>query len=297
MRKNIRWIAGFLLLLLLFTGCQKKTAQKPDNETPEKKPLTAADIYRKAQYAILGKNLNHYVRTRKVKLKATFVTAPTLHFENREEVWYANDPYTLCDIRNTTLNFGDDEVKTSMEVYLQRERDQTVSYIGYNGEYWIREPMEEMISEVYYESYRYNMLPNIDASLLTLEKETREMDGKEVYVLSYTIPGREEYPYLTGKEMEECLDKLEVNITLYVERETYGIVRREATLTNITGVFSEWLYSTLETDDEEIFHEDDWDFREYVLTFKELDYGKVDVPKVPEVGRQKALQNAGLGQV
>ena len=81
MRRNIRWIAGLLLLVLLFTGCQKK-AQKPNSEAPEKKPLTAADIHRKAQYAILGKGLNHYVVTRRVKLKATFVTAPTLHFES-----------------------------------------------------------------------------------------------------------------------------------------------------------------------------------------------------------------------
>jgi len=296
MRRNIRWITGLLLLVLLFTGCQKKE-QKPNSETPEKKPLTAADIYRKAQYVILGKTPNHFVLTERVKLKATFVTAPTLHFESREEMWYANDPYALCNTISTTLNFGEHEVKTLRELYLQKEKDQTVSYIGYDEDYWVRTPIEETISEMYYDHFTYGILANIDTSLLTMEEETREVDGKEVYVLSYTIPGREKFDYLTGEEMEECLDKLEVNITLYVERETFGIVRREMTLSNITGVFSEWLYATLETDDEEIFYEDDWDFREYVLTFTELDYGKVDVPKVPEVGRQKALQNAGLGDV
>ena len=303
--KKLHLLLPVLCICLLLSGCQlflpflywnlisgEQTAvQEPLPIGSDVDPnLDAEDIYYRAKFAASGK---------------VFQYRQQLLFEYTAEEDDLQYSYQLQENRQITLSDTTCAVNLITEIFPPEYPDETSVYHEYYRDedgvlvYYYAEPSLDICSRevITLENYTpYAIIldftvygyPYTSAGL-TLEPQTRILNEREVYVLTYPQSSLYAFGYSGSESTDRKLEKLTIPTTWYVDAETFLPVKQEYTLTQIDDLLWQAIdarYVVGELDAGE-------SFTGFSFSCEYESFEPVEVPPIPEDILQKAWQNAG----
>ena len=203
------------------------------------------------------------------------------------------DPTRMYMEMDMNIKVMGEEITQQMQFYGSMEEGTFVSY-AYDAvnDQWSKSETEDLLSSMDSMDMDLSYLQNIAEEAMTLEENTRQMDGKEVYVLHYV---------LTGDQMDEAgmgnilssagmngvdFSGMEVPYTVYVDSASFLMVGAEMDMGSADALMNSAVASLLagnaEVGDMQI------DLREFRVAIRDVHYEPVEVPVVPEEGILKA---------
>lgn len=270
--KKLRKIGTVLLVLAIalgLGGCGKMTAGKLVVKTAAalaETPMTSARMEAELEMSagVLG------------------VSLETGMAVNMDLVMSAEPYRAYLDTELVMSIFGQDLSQT-MQTYIQSEGDALTTYT-YAGRGWTKTVLEPSARETGGQ-LDLEWLKAKPVEELTLEEETRTVDGREVYVLSCTINGAELQQLLetmgnAGVSGETDISVLSVPAVFYIDAETFLPVRLELELRGMNEIVSEMIGKALEFDLSTLGLELEID--EVRILCRDLGYDPVEVPAVPQ---------------
>lgn len=159
----------------------------------------------------------------------------------------SNDPVAGYFKTEMTMDaMGMNETETT-EIYVVEEDGEYVSYTYTESDgSWERSIADEQYQEKLSEGAdTYNYLKDMKDDDLNLAKKTEEIDGKDTYVLSFTISG--DYLEEMGMNLEELMgagldtSKISFPMTLYIDTETFLPVRAVTTIDGLGDLLNEMM--------------------------------------------------------
>ena len=303
--KKIRVLVLLTAMAVILSGCQfflpfslrYSVAEQETAEAPlpigsdVAAHLDAEDIYYRAKFASSNEI---YQYTQEL----------TFHFE--EDYNGIHYPYQVLENRNITLSdedcavniigsFYQPDYPEDVTAYQEYYRDENSSLIYYyadpGNDLYIRElvPLEGYTPYSIIVAYHVNSVPyTLDE--LTLEPQTRILDGREVYVLN--APQNALYVFgSTGNEdMDTKLAKRTIPSTWYIDAETYLPVQEKFTLSQIDDLLWQVIDQHYVVGD----LDDGVSFTGFTYVCKFESFEPVEIDPIPADVLQKALANSGI---
>ena len=257
-------------------------------EPPTEPPLTAADVYGKVLTAMEGIQATAMRMELSYSLNyAESEDAPRteISYDMLMDVKVTLDPYSGYNLTSLTMGTEGFSMDITVEMYLLEEQGTIVTYAKTFG-YWLRED-SGMTAEEY--------LGSMDAMLvdmeniwtggempadMTLDENTQDLNGAEVYVLRGTnvVSGIEEVLIEMGVELEDGEAQMAMPVVYYVDAQNFAILRMVCDMQPMMDVLSEAMAQSLAgTDAESIDLEISISDAVY-----DLGYGEQDVPELPQ---------------
>lgn len=303
--KKLRLIIPVLILALLLSGCGfflpvfYMDFSKPEEPSePEPLPigsdvpthLSAEDIFCRANLAISDRA---YQYTEDVTFDLIYRDKdgpfPVQLGYNREVILSAKD----CAV-NVTTEIDVNAFQENAYLHLEYYRDEDGRLIYYYADdstqtYTRKEiPLEEYSPYAVILDFSVSGCPEYSIDI-TLEPQTRILDGREVYMLTYPQPALYAFGYTSSPSTNEKLYQHTIPTTWYVDVETNLPVKQEFILTKVDDLLWQAIdsrYALTGPDVDVILEQLHWS---YIYS----SYDPVPVPEIPQKIQQKAWKNAG----
>lgn len=200
--------------------------------------------------------------------------------------------YTDMDMNMSVMG---EVMSEKMQTYVLSEDGTVVTYTynETNGT-WTRQETPDALGQ----EDMTQFLKAFSADLLTLEENTQQLGGREVYVLHGTMSGASEdmdmsalEDILSGLGTDVSgmdLSQIEVPVTMYVDAETFLIVQYEMEMAGMEEMMNVLIQSLLGSmeDTEEL--DMAITIEKFSMVAADIGYEKVEVPQVPAEGIQRA---------
>lgn len=163
----------------------------------------------------------------------------------------SNDPLAGYFKTEMTMDaMGMNETETT-EVYVVEEDGEIVSYTySESDDSWERSVADEEYQDKLSEgTENYNYLKDMKDDELTLAKKTEKVDGKDTYVLSFTVSG--DYLEEMGMNLDELMgagmdiSKISYPMTLYIDTETFLPVRSTVTINGLSDLLNDMMSESM----------------------------------------------------
>lgn len=314
-------LLSFLLVLALcaaiISGCAAQDAQSPapapsaeapaaptaaPTPTPEPtpEPMTASVVAKQMADATAGKSMSKTKGTTGFEMGIT-AQGETLELstETVNEVVTVLDPYASYTKTEVTSSFAGEETTEITEVYMVMEEDALVGYTYIeSADQWIKMPLDLDVDELITQTPEYNWMTEKPEDELVLDEGTKNVDGREAYVLRVTLTGEEmqkavgnsdALDSLTSLGMEEVdISMLSVDTVFYVDTESFLPIAFDMEINGLSDLMTEVMTASMGQGAEGLDLE--FDVSPLRLSYSDIEYGPVEVPAVPEEAIQNAIE-------
>lgn len=293
MHRTIVWLT-VLCLMLALAGCggQEPTTEPTTVPTtaPTEPPITAEQVFSSLSDAIenveatrMRMELAYDMTVTEGEGEEAVTTEITLDMV--VDTMACQEPFGGYTLMDMSLVSGDYDMAYVIELYLVEEEDSVVGYMQMFDS-WIRSNYEMSVSEF----LTSGQMTEVDteevwsgiAKLadMTLDDETQNLNGTEVYILRGTIPAGDMSEALSslGVEDPSAYADLTLPVVYYVDTESFLIVRMEADMSYMKDVLDEVIAqamvgteatnATIELDISNVIYD--------------LEYGVPAIPPVPQ---------------
>jgi len=306
--RKLRLFILVLILSMLLSGCQfflpffylnvSRQEEPPEQTQPQTLPigedipphLDAEDIYYRAKFAVDDRAYQYAESTTfDLLCQDEDLQYPMQLSYERQVVLSPED----CAV-NVTTEITVDSFQDEPHIYQEYYRDEEGRLIYYAADSftneYIREeiPLEEYTPYAVIYDFTLTGCPYYPDEI-TLEPQTKILDGREVYVLTYPQPALYAFGSTGNAVTDEALFFRTIPTTWYVDTETYLPVKQEFVLIQVDDLLWQVINGRYGLTDPEI-----------IVTLEKLSwsyvynsYDPVDVPEIPEETLRKAWENAG----
>jgi len=310
MTKAMRLLIVILSILVLLTSCARPMPIKvpdptsaPTEETnaptqpptevpteaptettqPAKPAMTASELYQKVRGATGGTRANQYSQTTRANIRVG-ADGVFLRTESTttKRVILSGMP---CTVNVETESFAksmDMEIEQLLHEYYRLENGKMVLYYYidtlelYGKEILDVDPYDVLMG------FSVAEFSYFEPDNLALAEEPEELEGKEVYALSYTIP----LWYFTGTtgdtQRDTLLQDQHVLHTCYVDAETFLPLQIEASFSEVDESLADLLMLTYGNVYAEDLESVEIQINELTITAKDMVFEPVEVPAIPE---------------
>lgn len=309
MKRKLALLLAVLLCVSCLAGCTGSNLlamlplqEKEDSgevvagPVPEK--MTAQDLYGKLRYAVSTKNVNVYTMDTCVDMMiAPFGIPVKGDLVNSMQVHKSADPYGVNVLTTAISRYMNQEQITEAADYYRREDGKLICYSCVESmDYYERREVDALPSEIlsYYDIGSYMV---IDPEELWLEENMVMLDGREMYVLCYSLTGLQQFGMTGDKQMDAALHELQMPVRFFVDAETFVPARREILLEDAEAFTRILLEYTVGSDYAHDLEFMDISVREFKIVFHSFTYGEIEVPLIPKSvldGCYGAQGNVGL---
>ncbi len=251
MKKALALILVFAMLFVV-AGC----GNKDDGDSGSKAKYTAREVADKMIEATSKVKSVQNDITCKIDIKMSIgAEGESFDMDMKMDMAMQNiistDPVAGYFKNEMTMDaMGMNETTTEI-VYVVEEDGELVSYTYYEyDESWERSSAADEYADKLTEADgTYNYLKEMKDEDLTLAKKTEEVDGKETYVLSFTISG--DLLEEMGMDMEELMgtgmdvSSLSFPMTLYIDTETFLPVRGVTAIDGLSDFFNSMMKESM----------------------------------------------------
>lgn len=244
MKKALALVLVFAMLFVV-AGC----GSKDDGGSGSKAPLTAREVADKMIEATSKVDSVQSDITCKISIDMAIEADGTsfdmdMKMDMAMQTIVSNDPVTGYFKSEVAMQvMGMDETQTS-EVYLVQEDGEFVTYTYTpDDESWERTVADEEYQDKMAQGTDYSYLKDIKDDDLTLAKKTEKVDGKDTYVLSFTVSG--DYLENMGMNLDELMgagidmSKISYPMTMYIDSETFLPVRVTVEVDGLSELLNE----------------------------------------------------------
>jgi len=313
--KRLQILISLLLILLLCTGCTKKlpiieseptehvieapteAPTETPTEAPAKPMLSAEDIYWRSKFAA-GEGAWQYSTnvTLNLRIGAAGVYMRS-DMSSTSHIVMSSDPCAVNLKTDLFYTLMDMEVEQTIHEYYRDEDGKLICY--YNIEQLDVAGREEIILEdltpyaiiLDYAIWGY---PYALPQDLEVEEETQMLDGKEVYVLTYSQTAMDVFTMLNQEELDPQLAQVSIPTTWYVDAESFLPVEISFSLDEVDDLVASALISyaniMLPANPEE---EIDIQINSFSYRYYAMGFDPVEVPQIPEDVITAAKDSAG----
>lgn len=139
--------------------------------------------------------------------------------------------------------------------------------------------------------YSYYGFPYPQPEEISLEPQTRIVDGREAYVLTFEQPIVNVLGYTGNPSYDAKLEKRTIPTVWYVDTETYQTIMQTASLTQVDDLIGNLLQSIcgIESTAQETYA-----ISSFSYAIDQIEFDPVQVPDIPQDVLQKAWENAGF---
>lgn len=294
-------IALMLVLALLLSGCggASKPTEAPTTEPttiPTEPPMDAKTLTSEMMAASEGKTATKM--TTEMVMDAQIVMEAMdmsygMAMDVAMDMMVQEDPTRMYMEMDMDIKVMGEETAQNMQIYGSVEDGAVVTY-AYDAvnDQWAKSESDELLSSMDSMEIDLTYLQAIPEEGMTLEENTRQMDGREVYVLHYV---------LTGDQMDDAgmgdilgaagmngvdFTGFEVPYTVYVDSETFLMVASEVELGAADALMNSAVASILGAGGDAVDMQ--IDLQEFRVAIRNISYEPVEVPQVPEEGILKA---------
>lgn len=244
MKKALALVLVFAMLFVV-AGC----GSKDDGGSGSKAPLTAREVADKMIEATDKVDSVQSDITCKITIDMAIEADGTsfdmdMKMDMAMQTIVSNDPVTGYFKSEVAMQvMGMDETQTS-EVYLVQEDGEFVTYTYTpDDESWERTVADEEYQDKMAQGTDYSYLKDMKDDDLTLAKKTEKVDGKDTYVLSFTVSG--DYLENMGMNLDELMgagidmSKISYPMTMYIDCETFLPVRVTVEVDGLSELLNE----------------------------------------------------------
>lgn len=299
--KKLRLIIPVLIVCLLLGGCgfflpafflnfsepKTEVAPLPYGSAVDPK-LSAEDIYYRARFAAGDQALQY-----------TAQATIGLGFHDGDSVYPSDFHYDMqvvlspedCAVNVQTSMAFDDETPDVYHEYFRKENGELVCYDhDMTTGACYREPidLDGLTPYAVIVDYTIKGYP-IAPKKLSLEPQTRILNDREVYLLTFTESALYAFGSTGNNSTDRKLDQRNIVSTWYVDAETYLPVQQEFYLSHVDDLLGQVIDSIYYLEASEA----DASIDTYAYVLKDLVYEPVEVPEIPEDVFRKAWENAG----
>lgn len=303
--KKLKLLIPVLLVAFFLSGCRfflpmiYLDLSRPEESTqPEPLPigsdvpahLDGEDIFYRAVFAVADRA---YQYTENVEFDLVFRDErsryPVQLDYNREVILSAED----CAV-NVLTEVAVEDILEEPSVQQEYYRDEDGRLIYYcadeeNQIYLRREiPLENYTPYAIILDFSITGCPEYGTDI-TLEPQTRILDGREVYMLTFPQPATHAFGTTSNPVTNEKLYERTIPTTWYVDAQTNLPVKQEFTLTKVDDLLWQVLVNRYGLSDPDVAITLDSLHWSYTYTSCE----PVPVPEIPQEVQQKAWENAG----
>lgn len=284
------------LICFAATGCGEMTAEKLASK------MNAAAIGKQVTYAEMSMDLeaSYAMSAMGTDMDIDMVMGMDL------DMWVNAEPFAGYSEGHLTMNVMGQDIDTDIKAHTVIEDDQIVTY-NYVGmtDSWSRE--DTGLSSSQYEDFLLTA-PAIgsDSTEFTMDEETTDLDGKEVYVLHLNYTGEDMEKIFSETASfnammdipENSMDNITVPATAYVDVNTFLTVQIEMDIEGMEEFVNAMMAQELENSDEDM---EDSDISVEVgkchVVMKNFSYDVQNIPDVPQdakdtIALAEALENA-----
>ena len=251
MKKALALVLVFAMLFVV-AGC----GNKDDGGSNSKAALTARDVADKMIEASANVKSFQTDTTCKIEISMsigadgeTFDMDMVMDMDMQTIT--SNDPVAGYFKTEMAMDFLGMNETTTQLVYVVEEDGELVTYTYSNMfEEWERSIAdEEYTSKVTEGADTYNYLKDMKDEELTLAKGTEKVDGKDTYVLSFTVSG--DYLDKMGMDMSELMGEdldfatLSFPMTLYIDTESFLPVRAVTAIDGLSEFFNDAMVASM----------------------------------------------------
>lgn len=310
MTKAIRLLIVILSILVLLTSCARSLPIKvpdstsapteetsaptqPPTESPTEVPtkvdlpstpnMTASEVYQKIRSATGGTRANQYtqISSSNIRVGADGVFLRTESTTTKHIVLSG----TPCTVNVETESFAktmDVEIEQHSREYYRLEDGKMVLYYHvdtldlYGKETLNIEPYDILMG------FTIAVFSYFEPDNLVLAEEIKELEGRDVYVLTYTIPLWHFIGATGDAETDTLLQNQHVPHTCYVDTETFLPLQVEASFTDVDEALSDLLLLTYGNVYAEDIASMEIQINELTITSKDMIFEPVEVPSIPE---------------
>lgn len=244
MKKALALVLVFAMLFVV-AGC----GSKDDGGSGSKAPLTAREVADKMIEATSKVDSVQSDITCKITIDMAIEADGTsfdmdMKMDMAMQTIVSNDPVTGYFKSEVAMQvMGMDETQTT-EVYLVQEDGEFVTYTYTpDDESWERTVADEEYQDKMAQGTDYSYLKDMKDDDLTLAKKTEKVDGKDTYVLSFTVSG--DYLENMGMNLDELMgagidmSKISYPMTMYIDCETFLPVRVTVEVDGLSELLNE----------------------------------------------------------
>lgn len=282
--KKLIPIAAALALLLALSGC---------GDT-----MTAETLAGKMAAALAENPMTQATAAMEFDMTMTFQDTTTeMSMAMTMDLKTSADPYAAYTQTEVTVDVMGTQTTETSQTYSLEENGSLVSYThSDSSDTWMRQDLGMSPAEMSAQNASYNWLTAKAPEELTLAKDTQNIDGKKVYVLSCILTGAEMQEALRSMgSLQDTLSSLgmsEVDLTalsvpsiLYVDAKTYLPVRMELQIDGMGEVLSGMMNELFGPTGIELA----FDVGPVQAVYSGIGYEPVEVPGVPEEGLANAV--------
>lgn len=250
MKKALALVLVFAMLFVV-AGC----GSKDDGSSGSKAPLTAREVADKMIEATDKVDSVQSDITCKITIDMAIEAEGTsfdmdMEMDMAMQAIISNDPvagYFKSEVAMKVM--GMDEAQTS-EVYLVQEDGEFVTYTYTPAdESWERSVAADEYQDKMTQGTDYSYLKDMKDDELTLAKKTEKVDGKDTYVLSFTVSG--DYLENMGMNLDELMgagidmSKISYPMTMYIDCETFLPVRVTVEVDGMSELLNEMMKQSM----------------------------------------------------
>ena len=248
MKKALALVLVFAMLFVV-AGCGKKD----DGGSGSKGTLTAREVADKMIEATSKvKSVKNDI-TCKITIDMAIEAEGTsfdmsMKMDMAMESITSSDPVAAYTKTDMVMEYMGQSETQATEIYLVEEDGEFVTYTLFDGD-WDRSVVDAAYKDQMAKGIDYSYLKDVKDDVLTLEKKTEKVDGKETYVLSFSVSG----DYLTslGMDMEELVgmgvDMTDISfpMTMYIDTETFLPARVTVNLNGMSEMLDKMMKESM----------------------------------------------------
>ncbi len=270
-RKPTSILAAVLSVALLFAGCGKMTPSK---------------LAEKTTAALLSKPATSLKATFDLDISMGAMGLSTdLKMNGSANAKFSTDPlktYTETELNMKMLGIDYSQVS---QTYTRVEDGKYVSYTHENNYgKWERQEMEGI--KLPSQSVVLEIFKKKSESDFVLADKTQQLDGRDVYVLSFTITGEELRSVAENSiELEKDLDNVDLSVVsvpviFYIDKETFLPAKSEMEFVGMNDMISQILEKSLDTNLEQM--KMDLKINTIKVVCTDFGYEPAEIPEVPQ---------------
>jgi len=313
--RRLKTLISIFLILLLCAGCTKELAiietvptvppteitTEVPAEAPAKRKIAAEDIYWRSKLAVGDRAWEYSIDVNmNMRIGAAGIYMRT-DMSSTSHIVMATDPCAVNITTDLYYTLMDMEVEQTLREYYRDEDGKLIYY--YNLEQLDLSGREEIILEDFVPyaiimdytiwGYPYSLPQD-----LQVEEETQMLDGREVYMLTYTQNALDVFSMLSPQELDSRLAQIGIPTVWYVDTETFLPVEIVFSVEEVDALITEALIdyvgTSLQTNPEE---EIDIEFNSFSCRYYAMGFEPVELEQVPEdviTGAKEAAGYAAL---
>lgn len=281
----------------------KDEATEPVEEVVTESEMTALELVEKMMDAMEGKTITSMTNSMDIQMsmaiKADGMSMNMdLNMVADGENLISTEPYIAYSTMEMTVDMMGQQVVESSETYVLEEDGELVNYTysGSTGQ-WQKVNSGMSIDDLMPQmNVGYDWLWEKTEDDFTLAPETQTINGREVYVLGFTMTGDDLQSSMNGmagfQDMlaESGLDGLDmtsmnVPAVYYIDAETYMVAQMEMNIEGMGEMMDSMMSELLGTEPSMAGYEMDINIGTCRMVYENISYDPVEIPALPEEAR------------